>query len=158
MPPPAAPGPSYEVALVEARRTLDGQLAMVDAARTRALNLVALGGLLGTFFGGLGAIGNDQNMTVELWWAAGAFCVATVASLTMLWPYKFHSSLDPARITEAIPQRSEPEVDKWLAERIGQQYRDNAFKASWIQWMATAAVAAVGVEFFALALQLVQSG
>ncbi len=67
-----------------------------------------------------------------------------------------HSSLDPARITEAIPQRSEPEIHKWLAERIGQQYRDNAFKASWIQWMATVAVAAVGVEFFALALQLVR--
>jgi hypothetical protein len=158
-PPTPPPEPSYSVALVEARRGLDGQLAVVEATRSRALNLLGTGGLLGTFVAGLGAFGSDskEHMTGALWWAAGAFAVAVVMALVVVFPYRFHSTLNPAVIVTEVPTMTASETDKWLAERIGQQYDDNAGLVAGLQMAAMVAVAAVGVEFVALGFQLVRS-
>lgn len=148
---------SYEVALVEARRSIDKQLAVIETARGRAMSLVSVGGLLGTFVGGLGALGDADGITAALWVAVTAFGLLTLPALVVLWPYSFYATLNPKIIVATVPTTSAAEVDKWLAEEVGNQYDANAAKVDWLQRLLLFMVLALGVEFIALTVQLIRS-
>lgn len=153
---PRSPAHNYGLALAEARRALDGQLAVVDASRGRVSGLLGVGGLVGTFAGGLGATGGAAGMTPALWVAGAAFGVAVVVGLLVLFPWKFASANKVSALIawgdEAQPRDAQ---EKSLAASIGEQVADNACRAAAIQWGLLVVAVAVAAEFFALAYQLV---
>jgi len=152
--PPAA-DKDYGLALTEARRRLDTQLSLVDASRGRAISLLGIGGLLGTFVGGLGAHQADAKMTHALWWAAGAFGVAVVAGLLILFPWKFHGGMKAKALADWVDEGHSRSVMEYnLAVRTEDQFDKNASKAGALQWGLVVIVLALAVEFVALAYQL----
>jgi hypothetical protein len=148
----------YSLPLAEARRRLDGQLSIVDATRNRVISLLGLGGLLGTFVGGLGAIQEGAAMTPALWVAAGAFGVAVVAGLVILAPWKFHDGMRANPIVGWVDDGHAIDMmQREIALRVEQQYEKNSVRVARLQFGLMVVVAALGVEFVALAYQLSRS-
>ena len=156
--PPSPPTPDYSLALAEARRRLDNQLGVIEASRGRASSLLSVGGLLGTFIGGLGAVRQDASMTGALWVAAGAFGVAVLAGLAVLWPRKLHGDMDAETLVEWA-RNGYPRADQeqTIALAVAKQVKENAGKAGAVQFCLVLAILALAVEFGALGYQLIRS-
>lgn len=150
--------PDYDLALDEARRQLDGQLGIVDDSRGRVTAMLGVGGLVGTFVGGLGAQQDDAGMTPVLWTAGGAFGVAVVVGLLVLVPWKFGGGMTASGLV-AWGDAGTPRHDQVrdLALHIEAEVLKNRCKAGLIQWGLLVIVLALAVEFGALAYQLVRS-
>jgi hypothetical protein len=153
------PGKDFGLALAEARRRLDSQLSLVDASRGRATGLLGVGGLLGTFVGGLGAINKDPGattMTHALWIAAGAFGLAVAVGLAILAPWKFGGPMSATQLVSWVEdhQASREQMERDLAIFIDRKVDENARKAAALQTGLLVIVLALGVEFAALAYQL----
>jgi hypothetical protein len=145
----------YGLALEEARRRLDSQLALVDASRGRAISLLGVGGLLGTFVGGLDAGQPGAKMSASLWVGAAAFGVAVVVGLLVLFPWKFHGAMETESLLGWGDQgASREQQEKSLAKWTGVQVANNKCKAGALQWGLLVIVLALAVEFVALANQL----
>jgi hypothetical protein len=154
-PPPPAPDKDYSLALTEARRLLDTQLALVDASRGRTISLLGVGGLLGTFVGGLDSRQPGGAMTTALWVAASAFGVAVVVGLLILYPWKFRGGMKAATIVGWVEQGETRSVmERDLALRTEEQHAENARKADALQGGLIVVVLALAVEFVSLAYQL----
>lgn len=156
--PPPAPAKDYSLALAEARRRLDSQLAVVDASRGRVTGLLGVGGLIGTFVGGLGATQTHVGMTPPLWTAGTAFGVAVAVGLLILAPWKFHASMEASGLVnwgDAGHPRSAQERD--LALHIERQVTGNGPRVRAFQWGLLVVVLALAVEFCALSYQLIRS-
>jgi len=151
--------PDYGLALTEARRRLDSQLALVDGSRGRASGLLSIGGLLGTFLGGLGAINKTpgaETMTGALWVAAGAFGVAVVSGLLVLMPWEFGGPMSAVTLIAWVDDygATKSQADRELAKKIDEKVDANARKAAALQIGLIVIVLALGVEFAALVYQL----
>jgi hypothetical protein len=153
--------PKFSLALEEGRRGLDQQLRDLDGMRGRAVNALGIGGLLGTFYGGLTAAtkppapGTDPGVAAWLVIAAVAFGVVVVASLAILWPRRIDAVQDPKKIVKwATDGHDRDAMERKLAEHLGDTYEKNRRRIDWLMRAYTLALFALGAEVGALALQL----
>gem|GEM_PF-6870018 len=120
--------------------------------------LLGVGGLVGTFVGGLGARQADAELTPALWTAGGAFAAAVLIGLLILAPWKFHGSMTASGLVAwGDAGYARPAQERDLALHIETQVNNNACKAALFQWGLLVIVLALAVEFGALAYQLIRS-
>jgi hypothetical protein len=147
--------PRYTLALEEARRSMDQQMADLSGVPSRATTLLGVAGLSASFLGGL-ALSDDAALTRYTWVAIGAFVAVTGVCLAILWPRSFWVSRDPAELVAwaELDDTSSDQMDRDLALWIGKQYDAHANAINWLMWLYCGAVAVLLIEIAALILDL----
>ena len=145
----------YTLALEEARRgfdQLDGELARV---RERASAAMGIGALVASFLGGLG-IRDGAALSRWTWLAIGAFVALALLCFAILWPRRFRTSQDPAKLVSWAEKDGVTlgEMERDLALHLGAQYDPNAKILDRLMWLYAGVVVALVVEISALVLNL----
>jgi hypothetical protein len=76
------------VAYAEAVRALDQQTGELDALRTRAGTLFAIGAVVSSFFAAT-VVQPGSALSLPGWIAVGLFCGVGLSALAILWPWKW---------------------------------------------------------------------
>jgi preprotein translocase subunit SecG len=147
--------PRYTLALEEARRSMDQQMADLAGIRARATTLLGVAGLSASFLGGL-ALRDDPALSRYTWVAIGAFIAVTGVCLAILWPRAFRASRDPAKLVAwaELDDTSSDQMDRDLALWIGKQYDGNVNTLNRLMWLYCGAVVVLLIEIAALVLDL----
>jgi hypothetical protein len=95
----------YVLALGEARRGADQQLANLGNVRGYASALMGVGGLSASFLGGL-AIRDSAPLTVWTLFAALPFVVLVGLAISLAWPHTFCTSQDPVGLVGWVEQHA----------------------------------------------------
>lgn len=157
--PEAADAPARNaLALTEARRSLDGQLGLVEVTRQRAIAIMGLAGLVGAFVGSMGASNAGGHVSCAIWIALITFGMLMVLTVLILWPRQLNADLDPVVLIEDwIPQQTAESLDRVLALRVAKQHADNKSIVDWMVRGVAAMTVLLSIQFVALAVQMIGS-
>jgi len=152
---PQDPRPDFTLALDEARRSFDALSDELPAIRTRATQILGVGGLAASFLGGL-ALRSGQQLGPWGWVAVAAFTVTAVLCGILLWPRRLYASLEPAILVEWAerPDAAVADMTRDLALYMGQKYDANRKTLNRLSWLYCAAVIIVCVEIAAFIIDL----
>lgn len=116
----------FVVALDEARRGFDDLAAEVATIKDRAISTLGMGGLAASLFGGL-AVRDGADVDPWLWTAALAFAFLAVFVTFVLWPRRFHVSMNPATLVSWAEDygTSLTQIQRNLALHLGDKYVEN---------------------------------
>lgn len=145
----------YDLALDEARRGIDQQLAELNLIRQRASALMTMGGVLATIFGGL-AIREGAEVRAGTWVALAAFVLLAILTVACLYPREMHFGQEPESIITAIDvaQGDADAVTAHLARQIGVQHDSNRSPLRSLVRFFSWSVGAFVVEVIALTFDL----
>ena len=116
----------YSLALEEARRNLDSLNARLADLRSRALQLVSVGGLAAAFVGGLSAL-NKNGFSLWDLGALASFALIVLACLVIWWPRNLKTSQRPWILVEwaEVPAATRQRMNRSLALWLGDHYDIN---------------------------------
>lgn len=143
----------FTVALEEARRGADAQVAALGSLRSQTAATVTTGGLCATFLGGI-AGGFDFNVWTGC--AIAAFVILVGLAVRIAWPMKFRTSQDPATLVTWVEthEATQETQQRDLALHMGKQYDENESRLKNRQRMYCAALVALSVELVLLLIGL----
>lgn len=143
--------PRYVLALEEARRGMDQQVADLSGVRDRAATVLGIGGLSASFMGGF-AWREDASPSRWIWAAVPAFVLVAVLYVIILWPRRFPVTEKPVELVrwEETEGATVDGMNRNLALYMGRMYDNNRATLNLLMRLYCGAVAAVLVEITAL--------
>lgn len=150
-----SPRPDFSLALEEARRTFDALSAELPALRSRATQVLGVGGLAASFLGGI-ALRGEQRLGSWGWVAVAAFTATAVLCLVILWPRRFYASPQPAQLVEWAerPDATTVEMTRDLALHMGEKYDANRTQLDRLSRFYCGAVVTLCAEIAAFIIDL----
>jgi hypothetical protein len=147
--------PRYLLALEEARRGMDQQVADLSGVRDRAVTVLGIGGLAASFMGGL-ALKEDSSMGGWTWVVVIAFVLVAGLCVYTLWPRHFPVTQNPSKLVlkEETSGMTAEDMTRDLAIHIGRLYDDNRATLDRLMRFYCGAIVALLVEITALILNL----